>query len=68
MLEALCGQNAPIRRLWNGHGEQMITVFFPNPWLDETAARLREPRWERTALWEDLRARYADAPAAPAAR
>jgi hypothetical protein len=45
-------------RLWNGHGEQMITVYFPNPWLDDHAERLREPRWEKTALWEDLRARY----------
>ena len=46
-------------RLWNGRGEQMITVYFPNPWLDETQERVREPRWEATALWEDLRKRYA---------
>jgi hypothetical protein len=45
-------------RLWNGHGEQMITVYFPNPWLDDKAERLREPRWEQTAIWEDLRKRY----------
>jgi hypothetical protein len=46
-------------RLWNGRREQMITVYFPNPWLDDEANRVREPRWERTALWEDLRRRYA---------
>jgi hypothetical protein len=46
-------------RLWNGHGEQMITVYFPNPWLDPGAERVREPRWEKTALWEDFRRRYA---------
>ena len=46
-------------RLWNGHGEQMITVYFPNPWLDDAAERVREPRWEKTALWEELRSRYA---------
>ena len=46
-------------RLWNGHGEQMITVYFPNPWLDDAAGRLREPRWDKLALWEELRARYA---------
>jgi len=46
-------------RLWNGHGEQMITVYFPNPWLDDAAERLREPRWDKLALWEELRARYA---------
>jgi hypothetical protein len=46
-------------RLWNGLGEQMITVFFPNPWLDDEQGRTREPRWEKLALWESLRRRYA---------
>ena len=46
-------------RLWNGRGEQMVTVFFPNPWLDEAGERVREARWDRTALWETLRRRYA---------
>jgi hypothetical protein len=47
-------------RLWNGRGEQMITVYFPNPWLDDAAERLREPRWEKTALWDGLRKRYTE--------
>jgi hypothetical protein len=47
-------------RLWNGRGEQMITVFFPNPWLDDDDRRLQSPRLEKTALWEDLRSRYAE--------
>ena len=46
-------------RLWNGRGEQMITIYFANPWLDDNLERLREPRWERTAAWDALRARYA---------
>ena len=46
-------------RLWNGHGEQMITIYFPNPWLDDAGEPCRPPRWEKTALWETLRARYA---------
>jgi hypothetical protein len=46
-------------RLWNGRREQMITVYFPNPWLDDDGERVREPRWERTALWEALKRRYA---------
>ena len=46
-------------RLWNGRGEQMITVYFPNPWLDDGLERSRHPRWELTAVWDDLRARYA---------
>jgi len=49
-------------RLWNGRGEQMITVFFPNPWLDDEQRRTCEPRWEKTVLWEALRARYAEPP------
>ena len=46
-------------RLWNGRGEQMVTVYFPNPWLDDAGERVREPRWDRTGLWEALRGRYA---------
>lgn len=33
----------------------MITVLFPNPHFDDAFRRLAEPRWEKTALWEDLR-------------
>jgi len=46
-------------RLWNGREEQMITVLFPNPYYDEDWRFLKEPRWEKTALWETLRGRYA---------
>jgi len=46
-------------RLWNGRGEQMVTVYFPNSHFDDDWKRLSEPRWEKTALWEDLRRRYA---------
>ena len=46
-------------RLWNGRGEQMITVLFPNPFFDEATERRTEPHWEKTALWEDCRRRYA---------
>ncbi len=45
-------------QLWNGRGEQMITVFFPNPWF-EGESRLREPRPEHAGLWEDFRRRFA---------
>ena len=48
-------------RLWNGRGEQMITVFFPNPYLDENLRRVREPCWDKTRLWQTLRERYASA-------
>ena len=51
-------------RLWNGRGEQMITVFFPSPFYDHaTDARRREPDWSQTALWDALRARWTASPA-----
>jgi len=47
-------------RMWNGRGEQMLTVFLPTPWLDEARRRfVATPRWDRLALWMGLRARYA---------
>jgi hypothetical protein len=46
-------------RLWNGRGEQMVTVLFPSPYYDEEFERLPEPDWSKIALWESLRARYA---------
>jgi hypothetical protein len=47
-------------RLWNGRGEQMTSVLFPNPHYDEQFKRLAEPRWEKLQLWDDLRRRYAE--------
>ncbi|MBI4635177.1 MAG: hypothetical protein HY727_02405 [Candidatus Rokubacteria bacterium] len=46
-------------RLWNGRGEQMITILFPNPYFDDAWKRLAEPAWRKTELWEDFRRRYA---------
>jgi len=47
-------------RMWNGRGEQMITVFFPNPWLDPVRMRpVRVPDWSRLAPWMELRRRFA---------
>jgi hypothetical protein len=46
-------------QLFNGAGEQMITFLLPNPFLDSALGkRLREPAWEKLALWNELRARY----------
>ena len=45
-------------RLWNGRGEQLITVLFPSPFYDGRLARLPEPDWSRTRLWNELRARF----------
>jgi hypothetical protein len=50
-------------RMWNGRDEQMLTVFFPNPWLDsDTMLPRRTPDWSCLATWMTLRARYAGIP------
>lgn len=46
-------------RLFNGAGEQQITVLLPNPFLDPDTDRfLKEPDWPRLGLWDKLRARW----------
>lgn len=47
-------------RLWNGLGEQMITIYFPNPYYDKQG-RIEEPKWENVQLWERMRAQYTGA-------
>jgi hypothetical protein len=46
-------------RLFNGAGEQQMTVFFPNPFLSPDGERvLAAPDWSRLALWDAMRARH----------
>jgi hypothetical protein len=45
-------------RLWNGAGEQMITIFLPNPHLDDNMKRQKEPRWGKLELWNRLIKEY----------
>jgi hypothetical protein len=50
-------------RLWNGRDEQMLTVFFANPWLDAEQRRyVAVPDWSRLTVWMTLRERYAGVP------
>ncbi len=49
-------------QMWNGFGEQMTTVFLPNPFLSDTQKILREPQWERLRLWYELREKYLGEP------
>ncbi|MGH7960658.1 MAG: DUF7676 family protein [Candidatus Binatia bacterium] len=51
-------------RLWNGLGEQMMTIFFPNPYLTHEQKICKDPDWSRLALWEQLRETYGQATAA----
>jgi hypothetical protein len=46
-------------RLYNRRGDQQITIFLPNPFLEpETDRFVAEPDWSRLALWDKLRARW----------
>jgi hypothetical protein len=49
-------------QMWNGFGEQMTTVFLPNPFLSDAQQILPEPQWERLRLWYELRAKYLGEP------
>ncbi len=42
-------------RLFNGKGEQQLTIFLPNPFLGEDGTMLKTPDWSRLALWDRLR-------------
>jgi len=53
-------------RMWNGRREQMLTVFFPNPWIDPARQRyVAEPAWSRLELWMTLRERFTGIPGEP---
>ncbi|MGQ0698836.1 MAG: DUF7676 family protein [Panacagrimonas sp.] len=45
-------------RLFNGAGEQQMTVMLPNPFLSEEMGLLPKPQWDQLALWDHLRSRY----------
>lgn len=45
-------------RLFNGHDEQQLTVFLPNPLLNDAGKPQSPPDWSRLALWDALRREY----------
>ena len=50
-------------RLFNGGGEQQITVLLPNPFLSADGDKvLKIPEWSRLDLWDQLRARWLKQP------
>lgn len=52
-------------RLLNGHDEQQLTVFLPNPFLGENDKILTDPDWDRLALWDHLRDAFLHLPPDP---
>ena len=60
-LYRIVADEAPVSwglRLFNGAGEQQLTVMLPNPFLSEHAGLLKKPDWNRLFLWDALRSRY----------
>lgn len=49
-------------RMWNGYGEQMTTVFLPNPRLTDDMQLLKTPDWTRLHLYYELRYRFLGEP------
>jgi len=47
-------------RMWNGYGEQMTTVFLPNPRLTDDMQYLKTPDWSRLGLYYHLREKFLD--------
>ncbi len=45
-------------RLFNGHEEQLLTIFFPNPFLTDSDGLAEEPDWERLRTWEAVGRTY----------
>ena len=45
-------------RMFNGAGEQQMTVFLPNPFIGDDGKLLRSPQWDRLAAWDELRQRF----------
>jgi hypothetical protein len=45
-------------RMWNGYGEQMTTVFLPNPYLSDEMQLLKPPDWSRLGLYYQLREKF----------
>lgn len=44
--------------MWNGWGEPMISIFFASPFLLAGDRLVKEPQWERLAMWRDISQRY----------
>jgi len=45
-------------RLWNGYGEQMTTIFLPNPNLTDDMQYIKTPDWSRLSLYYRLREQF----------
>ena len=45
-------------RMFNGGGEQQVTILLPNPHLDDDQNYVDKPDWRRLSLWDSLTHKY----------
>lgn len=55
-------------RMYNGDGDQQLTVLLPNPFLSDAQAALPRPDWSRLEAWDRLRRRHLGLPPDPSDR
>ena len=48
--------------MWNGAGEPMISIFFPNPFIEADDSLASVPDFSRLATWRVLSARWLGRP------
>lgn len=48
--------------MWNGAGEPMISIFFPNPFIEADDSLASVPDFSRLATWRTLSARWLGRP------
>jgi hypothetical protein len=46
-------------RVQNGHGESTLSIYFPNPFLNDGDGLADTPDWSRLALWHTVLKTYA---------
>lgn len=57
-MEGSCVPKSWGLRFWNGAGDELLSIYFPNAYLTDQG-RSDSPDWSKLKLWEDFRSRYA---------
>ncbi|WP_068635275.1 DUF7676 family protein [Thauera butanivorans] len=52
-------------RMFTAAGDQQVTVFLPNPFLNDEGRLASEPDWSKLKAWDELRLAYLDLPPDP---
>lgn len=57
-MEGSCVPKSWGLRFWNGSGNELLSIYFPNPYLSGDS-KVSTPDWSKVKLWEAFRSRYA---------